>query len=176
MMETKISGFHTSFYIPAIHKFAFHIPPVCIIGTNHRGKMRHTAFKRHELFQDVLCRRDYSDRVVAKFSNKTQSEYYGVNRYVSIEGILLEHFSAVPQADITSSTLSRQRHVVFNSFLSDNRKQDSATTNAHSRQLISLLKYKNIFTASLCTISENTGGCAEQYRCASAPYLMSVMS
>ena len=31
-------------------------------------------------------------------------------------------------------------------------------------------------TTSLSTIWENTDGCAEQYRCASALYLMSVMS
>ena len=39
---------------------------------------------------------------------------------MSIEGIALEHFSAVPQADINASTLSRQRHEVFHSFSSDN--------------------------------------------------------
>ena len=55
---------------------------------------------------------------------------------MSIEGIALEHCSTVPQADINSSTLSRQRHVVFNSFLSDNSKHDAATTNAHRKRLI----------------------------------------
>ena len=62
MMETKISYFHTSFYIPSIQKLAFHLPHVRILGTNHCGEMRRTAFKRRELFQDVLFRRDYSDR------------------------------------------------------------------------------------------------------------------
>ena len=97
MMETSTSDFHTRLYIPAIHKLAFHLPHVRILGTNHCGKLRRTAFKRRELFQDVLCRRDYAERVVESFANKTQSEYYGGNRYVSIEGIALEHFSAAPQ-------------------------------------------------------------------------------
>ena len=35
MMETNISGFHTSFYIPAIQKLDFHLPHVHILGTNH---------------------------------------------------------------------------------------------------------------------------------------------
>ena len=74
MMETTISGFHTSFYIPAIQKLAFHLPHVHIIDTNHCGEMRRTAFKRRELFQDVLCRRDYAERVVASFDNQIQSE------------------------------------------------------------------------------------------------------
>ena len=59
-MKTTISGFCTSFYIPAIQKLAFHLPHVRILGTNHGGEMQRTAFKRREIFQDVLCRRDYS--------------------------------------------------------------------------------------------------------------------
>ena len=55
---------------------------------------------------------------------------------MSIEGIALEHFSAAPQADITSSSFPRPRHAVFHSFLSDDSKQDAATTTAHSKQLI----------------------------------------
>ena len=63
---------------------------------------------------------------------------------MSIEGIALEHFSAVPKTDINSTTPSRQLHVLFHSFLSDYRKQDAATTNAHSKHLIPLIKEKNI--------------------------------
>ena len=36
-METIISNFHTSFFIPEIHKLAFHIPNVQILGKNHCG-------------------------------------------------------------------------------------------------------------------------------------------
>ena len=61
-------------------------------------------------------------------------------------------------------------------FLSDDSKQDAATTTAHSKRLISLLKNKQVLKTSLSTIWENTDGCAEQYICASARYLMSVIS
>ena len=60
-----------------------------------------------------------------------------------IEGIILEMFSALPKTDINSTTPSRQRHEVFHSFLFDNSKQDAATTTAHRKRLISLLKDKN---------------------------------
>ena len=73
MMDTTISDFHTSFYIPAIQKLDFHLPHVCILGTNHCGEMRRTAFKRRELFQDVICCRDYDERLVARFANQIQS-------------------------------------------------------------------------------------------------------
>ena len=48
MMEKTISNFHTSFYIPEIQKLAFHIPHVQILGTNHCGDSRRTAFKRRK--------------------------------------------------------------------------------------------------------------------------------
>ena len=73
MTETIISDFHTSFYIPAIQKLAFHLPHVRILGTNQCGEMQRTAFKQREYFQDVLCRRDYAERVVANFSHQIQS-------------------------------------------------------------------------------------------------------
>ena len=69
MMETTISDSHKSFYIPDIQKLAFHLPHVRILSTNHCGELRQTAFKRSELFQDVIYRRDYVERVVASFSN-----------------------------------------------------------------------------------------------------------
>ena len=54
-------------------KLAFHLPHVRILGTIHCGAMQRTAFKRRELFQDILCLRDYAERVVAIFSNKIKS-------------------------------------------------------------------------------------------------------
>ena len=148
IMETTISGFHTSFYISDIQKMDFHLLHVHILGTNHCGEMQRIAFKRRELFQDVLCCCDYSESVVASFANQIQLEYYGGNRYVSIDVISLEHSSAVPQADIISYKLSRQRHAVFHSFLSDDIKHDAATTTAHSKLLIPFLKNKKALTTS----------------------------
>ena len=52
----------------------------------------------------MLCLRDYAKRVVASFSHQIQSEYYGGNISVSIEGIPLEHVIALPQTEIEAST------------------------------------------------------------------------
>ena len=73
MMETTISNFHTSFFIPEIQKLAFHVPLVQILGTNNCGESCRTEFKLRESFQDVLCRGDYAERVVASFSNQILS-------------------------------------------------------------------------------------------------------
>ena len=63
---------------------------------------------------------------------------------MSIEGITLEHFSGSPKTEINTSTKSCGRHAVFHYFLSDDIKQDAATTTAHSKRLVALLKEKSI--------------------------------
>ena len=135
-METKISDFHTSLYIPAIQKLDFCLPHVLILGTNYCGEMQRTAFKRRELFQDVLCLPDYAERAVVRFANQIESKFYVVNRSVSIEGIVLEHFSEFTKADINTTTPSCKCHATFHSFLSDYSKQDAATTTKHSKNLV----------------------------------------
>ena len=62
---------------------------------------------------------------------------------MSIEGIALEHFSALPTADINTNTPPLQRHAVFHYFLSDDRKQYFATTTTHNKRLISIIKDKH---------------------------------
>ena len=79
MTETKISDFHTSFYIPSIQKLVFNLPHVRILGTNHCDEMRRIAFKRTELFQDVLCRRDYAESVGLPWKSDGQSTDAPVN-------------------------------------------------------------------------------------------------
>ena len=54
----------------------------------------------------------------------------------------------------------------FNIFLSDDNKQDSSTTTAHIKRLIEMLQ--KLLMSTLSTIWENTDGCADKYRCASA--------
>ena len=88
----------------------------------------------------MLFCRDYAKRVLASFPHQIQPGYYGGNRSVSIEDVALEHFSAFPQTGINSSKISCPRHAVFHYFLSDDRKQYSATATAHIKRFIELLK------------------------------------
>ena len=111
-METSIADFHTSFYITAIQNITFHIPHVRILGTNHCGNTQREAFKRCSANQDVLCCHDYDEIVVASFGHQIRSEYYDGNRYVSIEGIALEHFSAPTYTEIAGTPQSCTRHAM----------------------------------------------------------------
>ena len=61
-------------------------------------------------------------------------------------------------------------------FFSDDSKQDASTTTADSNRLIELLKNQKILMSALSKMWENTDDCAEKYRCATALYLMPVLS
>ena len=49
-------------------KLEIHIPYVHILDKNHCSDSLQTALKCRELFQDVLCCRDYAKRVVPSFA------------------------------------------------------------------------------------------------------------
>ena len=102
-----------------------------------------TAFKCRKSLQDVLCCSDYAERVIAISPHKIQSEYYGGNISVSIEGITLEHFNSLPQKEINTSTKPCPCNELFHFVLLDDSKQDDATTNEHRKRFIELLKNKN---------------------------------
>ena len=100
----------------------------------------------------MLCYCEYAEKVVAGFSHQINSEYYGFNPFVSIEGIVLIHFSATPLTETEETIQARTRHAVFCYFFSDESKQDSATTIAHSKRTIELLKQRKIMPSTLSTI------------------------
>ena len=66
---------------------------------------------------------------------------------MSIEGIALEHFSALLQTEINSSTKSYPCHAVFH-FLSDDSKQDSATTISIERFLCAIVVAESCLLSS----------------------------
>ena len=135
MKKTTIYDLHTSFYIIQMQKLAFNLPHVCILETCHCGNTFCEAFKCRAYFRYGLFHHDYADRVVASFEYRIQSEYYGSNWYVYIEGVTLEHFSVSTKTKRLSAPQSFTWHAVFH-FFSDDTKQHAATTaiqqNIHS--------------------------------------------
>ena len=75
---------------------------VRIIGTTDCGIERCEAFKLQIKQHDVLCRRDYAERIISILAHTIQFDYYSDNQSVSIVGFLLEHLSDLNQ---TSSSL-----------------------------------------------------------------------
>ena len=69
-----------------------------------------------------------------------------------IENISLEHFSALPNIEINSSTKPFPRHTELHYFFSCDHKQDAATNNTHNKHLIELLKEEKLLTSTLSKI------------------------
>ena len=88
-MKTSIVDLHQLFYIPAIQKLALNLIQVHIIRTHQCGNLYLEVFKYCADFHNVLCNKDYPERVAASFGHQIKSEYYGGNISVSIEGIEL---------------------------------------------------------------------------------------
>ena len=81
--------FHQKLYTPAIHKIAFHLPHVQIIGIYYCGNTCREAFQSRAEYQYVLCRKYYEELVVVSFSHQIKSEYYDDMRSVAIYVITL---------------------------------------------------------------------------------------
>ena len=69
MTEIYINDFNKNFYIPEIKNPEFHLPPARILGYNHCVDTLCKEFKRRRRNQDVFCRYDYAERVLASFSH-----------------------------------------------------------------------------------------------------------
>ena len=95
---------------------------------------------------------------------------------MSIEGIALEHFSTTTHTETETTPQARTCHAVFRLFLSDSRKQDSATTTSRSKCIIELLKQLSIIFNMFSTIWGNIYGCAEHHRCDTVLNLISMFS
>ena len=98
--------------------------------------------------------------MVSSFAHQIISEYYGANRYVYIEVIALDQFCALHQSMTLLASGHMSRQAVFQSFLSDDTKKDSITTEAHSKYIIEILQNREIFFTDISTIWENMDGCA----------------
>ena len=57
----------------------------------------------------------------------------------------------------------------------DDRKQDAATTADHIKQIIELLHNRTLLFSDMITLWENNDRCVQQYRCATALYLLSML-
>ena len=159
------------------------MPHVSILGKHHCAALRKQAFEqRAKEFSDIFSRRDYSERFVLKPGIEIQSQHFGGNRTLSIEGVSVEfyqqgHDQSYPQGkkgdddDISNEGFVSE----FFSHLSDDSRQDAATTNAHMMQLIISLHSRGILDKVMTWLWESTDGCAKQYRCATAIYLLSTL-
>ena len=89
---------------------------------------------------------------MSTFSHQILSEYYGNNRYVSIESNPLNKFSALEYSSPFWKSDNVLTHALFHSFLFDDNKKDDATTAAQSKYIIELLQNRQLILVDLFTI------------------------
>ena len=131
MMETTISDFRTSFYIPAIQKLAFtyhmcaYLVKITVVKCGAQTSNDVNYFKMYYVV--VIMLRGQLQALLFKYNHNTMVEIYKCLQRLLHWKILVH----LPKVDINTTTPSRQLHEVFHYFLSDDSKQDAATTTAH---------------------------------------------
>ena len=174
-MQCAIGTFHENYYQPALEKLAYHRQHCRILGKDHCGAERLAAFKRKP---SVRTRRDYAERLAAAFNLEAQFEHFGNGRTLSMEGSSVETFVKAAIEAFMAGVWQMDEDdlkMVFHSHLSDESKQDAATTHAHMLVLFTELKEIGELCAGL-TVWDDTDGCGKQYRCGTALYLLSVLA
>jgi hypothetical protein len=151
----------TDFYVPSLEAYAFHQPHVSILSKNGCGNLRDDAFSN--LKSSVKTRRDYAEAVSAVFNYEIQSQHFGNNRSLSMEGTSIEFHDK-----------NGIRLEVYSHF-ADKSDQNAASTHAHMDVLIRYLICQGVLQLGGLML-DDTDGCAKQYRCATALFLLTLLS
>ena len=155
-----IGTFHKDYYKPMLDKLVYHHFHLKMLSKSHCGNLRKQAVLKRP--GDVVARRDYAERLSGKMNHEIQSSHFGGGISLSIEGCNVEY----SQGEKTVTE--------FHSHLADKSPQDSTSTYAHMEVLIEDLLKRNVMEGGKSTMWDYTDGCAKQYRCAKALWLMSV--
>ena len=96
------------------------------------------------------------------YITEIQNNKFNLNTMAAINLFLLNSFkrnTLLQQQNHKHQQHHNQEHdMLFYSFFSDYRKEDDATTDAHRKRIIELLKKRKILSAKLYTLWENIYG------------------
>jgi hypothetical protein len=172
LLVRPIGQFIKDYYLVALERYAYHRPHVLILSKMGCGLKRQMAFE--SMAGSIKTRRDYAERLSAKFNLEIQSDHFGNGRSLSIEGSSIEAFSshAIRHGLVDKNHISMQ----FHSHFADDSRQDAATTCAHTIVMLDKLKNNGEIGRNNPTMWEETDGCGKQYRCAKAFWLLSYLA
>lgn len=177
-LTRPIGEFVNEFYKPALEAYAFHLPHVRILSKNGCGDDRRAAFLR--ILGALLCGRDYAERLLSSMNGEVQHDHFGNDRDLSMEGSSVEMYKgdlleAHEEGQISADEVAT--HLEFHSHFSDDSAQDASSTHANMDKLLRILKERVQSPIRKGTIIfDNTDGCAKQYRCWNAIYLLSLLA
>ena len=116
-MHTSTTSFHTDYYGPILQKYKYHYGLVKMLSKNLCFEPRKLTFKAAD--SDIMTRRDYAERLSAKFNKEIQSDHFGQGTTLSMEGCFVEYLA------VNGEVLAH-----FYSHRTDKSKQDAAAANS----------------------------------------------
>jgi hypothetical protein len=174
-MQEVIGLFLKDFYLPALELYCYHLQTVILLSKYQTGKSRQEALTH--IPWSALTRRDYAERLNAKFNLEIQSDHFGNDRDLSIEGVSVHYHTleSLRAFEESGDKSDLEPWMEFHSHFSDNSKQDAATTHEHMDRLVSLLLERGVLKRGGWVL-DHTDGCAKQYRCGTALYLLALLA
>ena len=146
MIFIPVSTYQPSKSWPFTYQMFIYLVQITVVDCDTQPSNDVNYFKVYYIA--VIMQKGQYKVLLIKYNLNTMVEIDMCLQKVLHQNILVH----LPNSDINSTTPSRQRHVLFHSFLSDDSKQDADTTTTHINHLISLLKDKKVLTTSLSTV------------------------
>ena len=172
MVESPINEFHQKVYIPTLKKFKLHHALVVMLGKNYCKEMRTRAFLTNDNW--FLSEMDYAERLQKELNGEIQSDHFGENSTLSIEGCTLQYHQ--PQPDTNKEVNPLNPVMDFHSHMSDYSRQDAATTFEHMCVMFDHHQHRHGTFPKNAVLLDHTDGCAKQYRCGNALFLLNILS
>ena len=111
---------------------------------------------------DVCIHHDFTEAITLVHQGEIQSNHFGGNATVSIEGYTAHYLDPV----------SQETKFDFHSYLSDDKTQIASTVHCHMTKLVNFLRTKDLLPKG-ARLMGGTDGCAKQFRCSTAIFFMS---
>ena len=89
MLEASTDKFQNKTYIPMMKQYRYHIILVMILSKNHWKKSRYEAFSSNRAW--FFSERDYAECLAKQLDDKVQSDHFGDNPTLLIEGCTLQY-------------------------------------------------------------------------------------
>ena len=87
--ELSIGRFMKLYYLPTLDKYMYHIFYGHVLSKNICSKMRNERCL--SILGDILSMRDYAERLSLYFNLEAQSDHFGNDRSLSIEGCNIQY-------------------------------------------------------------------------------------
>ena len=149
-------------YHQKLSKFKFHQFKFIALSKAYTTDVRRRSLQQGE----VAIGHDFTEALCIVHNEEIQSKHFGGGVRVSIEGYTVHYPSFMDGSSLVFD---------FHSYLSDDTTQMACTVHCHMIKLITQLMKDNVLSKGGRLLS-TTDGCAKQYKCSTAIYLLSILS